>query len=648
MFAKKQEEKNYDPYLMEKMQPEGGISFKNEKYTNVGHGWECCIHIYGYPEELNTHWMGYILNIKNTVAFIDVHTEDMNVVKANINKSMNEQKQREVSANDFETAYDAKMRYEELQRLWVEIQSMGEVIKSIQSRVFVYAYSVEGLESICQEILVNFETNGYKAAIFLNEGKEEFKSMYIPYTQQQKSPYAIDGQVLTAESLAAGYPFHFSSLEDPLGTLLGYTTSGGMVLFDHFHKDATRLSYSMVVLGKKGSGKSTILKKFGIDRLCRGDFVRFFDIAEEFGEITELVGGKTIKMDGSDGIINILQILHADEEEHLNYTQHLSKINTWWQLIKPKDKNDVNYDYDLAALEDQIQEVYIKFGILPKSGEVEEGVQITNLANEKYPILSDLKKHIDDNIESLKIDLRKKENEGDILIQKKLERLDRLSIILKSIVKNYGKMFDGHTSLLNTADEQCINFDFTKIKNMKANIFDAQYFNAISLCWDNAVVNGTYMKNRWNAGHGDIDWRDIVRFNIIQDECHRFLNTTKIHAIRQILAYCREDRKFFISFIFATQNIRDFFPVFGDDATEEVMELKTLFGLMQYKFIFQQDPADTEILRSVFDKQLTSLEIERIPSLDQGETIMAINAKQNMELKVELRADEEKVFRGGA
>ena len=648
MFTKKEQKKEYDPYLMAKIQPEGGISFKNEKYTSLGHGWECCIHIYGYPEELKTHWLGYILNIKNTIGIVDIHTEDMNKVKSNINKSMNEQEQRQMSAKNFETAYDAKTRLDELRQLWVDIQSMGEVIKSIQARVFVYAYTMEELEKVCQEILVNFETNGYKAAIFLNEGKEEFKSMYIPYTKQQEYSFAIDGQPLTAESLAGGYPFHFSSLEDPLGTLLGYTTSGGMVLFDHFHKDSTRQSYSTVVVGKKGSGKSTLLKKLGIDSLCRGNFVRFFDVAEEFREITELAGGKTIAMDGSDGVINILQILRAAEKEHLNYSRHLSKINTWWKFVNPQNENDANYEYDLAELEEQIQEIYIKFKILPESGEVKEGIQITNLPTDKYPIISDLIRHIDDNIQSLKDELRKKENESDILIRNKLERLDRLRLILRNLVKSYGKMFDGQTSLPNTADEQCINFDFTNTKSMKANIFDAQYFNAISLCWDNAVANGTIMKNRWNSGHGDIDWRDIVRFDIIEDECHHFLNTSKLHAIRQSLAYAREDRKYFIAFTFATQNIRDFFPVFGDAAKEAVTELKTLFGLMQYKFIFQQDASDKEILKSVFDKQLTSMEIERIPSLDQGETILVINAEQNIEMKVKLRADEESIFHGGA
>ena len=69
-----------------------------------------------------------------------------------------------------------------------------------------------------------------------------------------KEFFSTYGQPLVSNALASGDPFHFSSLEDPTGNLLGKTPCGGNVIFDEFTKTKTRLYYNELVIGTMGSG----------------------------------------------------------------------------------------------------------------------------------------------------------------------------------------------------------------------------------------------------------------------------------------------------------------------------------------------------------------------------------------------------------
>lgn len=73
--------KDYDPYLLEKIQPQGGITFREPAMIETGTGYETCLHIYDYPNSLDDYWMAKICNIKNAVTVIDMATNDKNKIK---------------------------------------------------------------------------------------------------------------------------------------------------------------------------------------------------------------------------------------------------------------------------------------------------------------------------------------------------------------------------------------------------------------------------------------------------------------------------------------------------------------------------------------------------------------------------------------
>lgn len=632
-----QKEKNpKDMYLMEKIQPAGGITFKDVKYITTGSGYEGCIHVYQFPEDIDTFWLAKVCNINGTVALVDISTDNMSEVKKNLNKSMKEQAGRKREAKDFAELYDADKRLGEMKRMYDEITAYNEIIKLIHIRIFVADRSFESLERRIKNIMDKLETDsGWLTTIYLNETKNEWLSMYRPYQKQKQELFFPYGQSMTASGLAHGNPFHFSMLYDPTGTFLGKTPCGGNVLFDLFTKTQTRLYYNFLCVGEMGSGKSTLLKKQFLENAIKGNYVRTFDISGEFAELTRVLGGKNFKLDGSSGILNPLEILRAGDDEGISFTRHISKVSTFYKFLVGGNVPSE----EVIEFEEVLGELYKKFGFDNDVGNKDK--QFTGLPATSYPTFSDFLDYITENIEQLqsgKYNRMEEKVVGNTLLLR-----DKIRKVVKNIVNTYGNLFDGHTTIDNIADEQIVTFDISTLKELKPEVFDAYIINMISLCWDNCVTNGKLMLKRLNEG--TIKMWDVVKTLILIDESHRWLNAKKLQALDLISIYLREARKYFGGIGLASQRAADYAP--EGSGSEGLDKLKNIFELTQYKFIFRQNANAKKLLFNIFEGELTGTQINKIPKLEVGKCIMCISGDRNIEFKVHLTKEEERIFQGG-
>ena len=649
MFGKKKtkvehiQEETYDPYLLEQIQPSGGITFQDTRYVETGTGYETCIHVYDFPQKLDDFWMAKVCNINNTVVTVDISTDNVMEVQKNINRSMKEQQYRYMEAQNFQEKYDAKQRFQEMERLYEEISSLGEVIKLLHIRIFVADHSYMRLEEKVKNILAKLESNGFRAAIFLNESKTEWESMYRPYKEQQSEDlFFIYGQPLTSNALAAGNPFHFSSLQDPCGDFLGKTPCGGNVLFDEFHKSKTRRFYNSLAVGTMGSGKSTLLKKRFLTNAIKGNYVRTFDISGEFTTLTKTLGGKVLKLDGTNGILNPLEVLKAEEGEEISFTRHISKVSTIYKFLTEGSADTE----EIIEFEELLRELYRTFGMELIGGKVKS--QVTGLPANRYPTFSDFLEYIERKMEDIQRKSKGYEAVELDLVKHRMAIMDKIRRVLSNITNTYGALFDGHTSIDNILDEQIVTFDLSTIKEMKPSVFDAQIFNMISLCWDNCVTNGKLMMERLRKAKGEegaLDPEQVTKFLMIIDESHRWINTKKRHALESITIYLREARKFFGGIMLASQSIRDYVP--EGSGAEEIDDLKKIFELTQYKFIFHQEADTLPLLDKVFESTLTQSQRNKIPKLEIGENILCIASDRNLEFKVHLTKEEDRIFEGG-
>lgn len=109
----------------------------------------------------------------------------------------------------------------------------------------------------------------------------------------------------------------------------------------------------------------------------------------------------------------------------------------------------------------------------------------------------------------------------------------------------------------------------------------------------------------------------------------------------------REARKYFGGITLASQSFRDYAP---DGTSDQTMEqLKVIFELTQYKFIFKQDTSVLPLIDKLFGKIVTPWQRDKIPYLSMGETILIISGDRNLFFKVWLSERYEKnLFAGGA
>lgn len=638
MIAKKEKrtkKPERDMNLLNEIKPAGGITFKDVKYITTGSGYEGCIHIYKFPENIDTYWMAKVCNINGTVALVDISTDNMSEVKKNLNKSMKEQAGRRSGARDFAELYDADKRLDEMKRMYDEINSYNEVIKLVHIRIFLADRSFESLEKKIKNIMDKLETDsGFLTTIYLNESKSEYKSMTRSYKKQKEEMFFPKGQSLTATGVAHGDPFHFSSLDDETGEFLGTTPCGGNVLLDIFQKTSTRLYYNFLAIGEMGSGKSTLLKKQFKSNAIKGNYVRTFDISGEFTILTKTLGGKVIKLDGSEGILNPLEILKAGDDENISFTRHISKVSTFYKFLVG---GSVDAE-EIAEFEDVLKQLYSSFGLWSDD---RRNIQCTGLPAASYPTFTDYLNFLTESMEVMQNE--KYSHLEEQVVAKTLLLRDKIRKVIKNIVDTYGSLFDGHTSIDNILDEQIVTFDISTLKELKNEVFDAMIINIISLCWDNCVTNGKLMLNMLREGK--IKLWDVTRFLILIDESHRWLNAKKTHALDLVSVYLREARKYFGGIGLASQRAADYVPEGSD--SDAVNKLKNIFELTQYKFVFRQSSNAKKLLYQIFDGELTGTQIEKIPKLEIGQCILLISGDKNIEFKVHLTKDEDMLFSGG-
>lgn len=638
MIAKKEKrtkKPERDMNLLNEIKPAGGITFKDVKYITTGSGYEGCIHIYKFPENIDTYWMAKVCNINGTVALVDISTDNMSEVKKNLNKSMKEQAGRRSGARDFAELYDADKRLDEMKRMYDEINSYNEVIKLVHIRIFLADRSFESLEKKIKNIMDKLETDsGFLTTIYLNESKSEYKSMTRSYKKQKEEMFFPNGQSLTATGVAHGDPFHFSSLDDETGEFLGTTPCGGNVLLDIFQKTSTRLYYNFLAIGEMGSGKSTLLKKQFKSNAIKENYVRTFDISGEFTILTKTLGGKVIKLDGSEGILNPLEILKAGDDENISFTRHISKVSTFYKFLVG---GSVDAE-EIAEFEDVLKQLYSSFGLWSDD---RRNIQCTGLPAASYPTFTDYLNFLTESMEEMQNE--KYSHLEEQVVAKTLLLRDKIRKVIKNIVDTYGTLFDGHTSIDNILDEQIVTFDISTLKELKDEVFDAMIINIISLCWDNCVTNGKLMLNMLREGK--IKLWDVTRFLILIDESHRWLNAKKTHALDLVSVYLREARKYFGGIGLASQRAADYVPEGSD--SDAVNKLKNIFELTQYKFVFRQSSNAKKLLYQIFDGELTGTQIEKIPKLEIGQCILLISGDKNIEFKVHLTKDEDMLFSGG-
>ncbi|WP_163530715.1 VirB4 family type IV secretion system protein [Halobacillus ihumii] len=624
--------KGYNPYLLAHIQPQGGINFQ-ESLIRKGDGYEACVHVYAFPKNVSDFWLEPIFNMENVITTMDIVSDDRYKIRDGLNKGMAEQSSRIINEKDNAGIIEAQNNYDDLRELYNQVSEQGEIVKRVHLRHYVSAPTKVELEDKVKAVLSTLQDENFRGSIFLNEQEYEWKALLSSYDNQSAYRNKRVGQPIPALGLAGGFPFHFTSLHDPYGTFYGTTLTGGNVVFDLFHRDNQRKSYNGVMVGAMGAGKSTTLKKIMLDNAIKGYKVRTFDVTGEFAELTEALGGKQIALDGSDGVINPLQVYRTAEDETTSFTQHLSKLTTFYKFLAPEAN-----DSELKEYENLLRQLYETNGLWNENG----SSNITQRPVHHYPIFSDFLTFIEDQLYE---DISEGKQWEQVSPERK-RRLESIELNIRNLVETYAHLFNGTSTVEHFNEQQVVTFTLRGLSQMRAEVFQAQLFNVLNLLWDSMLTNGAPQFEAYNRG--ELAFEDAVRYLILMDEAHHIINTKKKSesALEFLTKFSREARKYFGSLLYASHTIRDFVPEGSDQGMVE--EIKKLFELTQYKVIMQQDSNNLEMMQQIFAGQLSQSELHDIPYLQTGDTMLSIRAVENIRFNVEVSDEELALFGGGA
>ncbi|PEZ51286.1 type IV secretion system protein VirB4 [Priestia megaterium] len=627
------QKKGYNPYFVAQIQPQGGVSFKENLVRN-GDGYSTCIHIYEYPTNVNDFWLEPIMNMPNAITTLDVVSDERKQVVEAINKNMSEQNARHVNAKENIDRMDAQEQYLDMKELYRQVTN-GEVIKRIHLRIYIAEKTIPDLEKRLKEVIHHLETHNFRGSIFLNEQEYEWESLVTHFDMQKKYPNKRKGKEIPALALAGGFPFHFTHLDDPYGTYQGTTRTGGSVIFDLFHKDQQRKSYNAVLMGLMGAGKSTFLKKVTTDNAIKGYKIRGFDIVGEFESLVRELGGKQIALDGSEGQINPLQVFKTHEHEINSFTQHLSKLTVFYRFIAPEAKDD-----ELKEYEKLLRKLYIQKQLW--NDEKSASNHITGLSPEAYPTFSEFLQLIRKELYTNEETREHHPNLGEY----RKRRLELIELNIENLVETYAHLFDGISTIEDFNDEQVVFFSIRHLSKLKDEIAQAQLFNVMSLLWDGMLQNGEPQLAAYTKG--TLAFEDAIRYLIVIDEAHHIVNTKRgnEHALDFLTEFSREARKYFAGLIYASHLISDFVP----DGSEQtaIEKIKKLFDLTQYKFIMQQDDNNLDTIQRVFKTGITDSELAEIPKLPIGDVLLCIKSVKNILFHIEIDEEEKVLYGGGA
>lgn len=629
-------EKGYDPAFLSYIQPRGGMH-PGRRFIEKGDGYETCIHIVEYKRDARPFWGQGLFNRPNVVTVQDTRTLPREKVLKSINDSSAEQENRYDHARNKTDQKMAAKEYKSLDRLADEVVDTQETVKELNTRLYVFAPTKVALEEEVALVLGELTTHGFRGMIQLSEMEVDYQALFVDFNSQYKQ-VPRHGQEIKSKSLAGSYAFDFSFLIDFDGMYCGNTTSGGVVVFSHTHKDQDRLSNNLLMCGMSGSGKSTSLKKIALARAIIGDQVFIFSVSTEFNRLAKELGGQSI--DIAKNATNILQVFATCVDENTleilkeeSFDAHIDKVTLIYRFLM--DEKSPLMEREVKG---QLREFYQEW--CQRLGKTME--DITTLPTTDYPILSDFLDYLNHRLYQ-DVEKRIPYPEYD---EDEVTLLKQLITNIRSVVRN-DSLFNKRSNMENIEDCPIVVFNIETMLKSSGNRLNAQLFNCLNVVWDIMIRKGQQEKAKHDQG--GTDENDMQFRTLILDEFHNWIRSAFPEQLELLDRFSREARKYFGSLIIASQHFSDLLPKASGASEQKAVDkaMNNIFESATYKLFMRQTATSVKEIQKWCGTEFSDSELAQIPHLKKGYTIMNITGKQNVHFKWDLPAKEARLFNGG-
>ncbi len=421
-------------------------------------------------------------------------------------------------------------------------------------------------------------------------------------TISQKSNLKSLERGINSESLAAIFPFVFTSIIEPKGFTLGYEYYP--VIIDIWKRNNKYINSNLMVLGKSGSGKSFFTKTLLSMIYSENSRIFILDPENEYSVLCKNVGGKFIDVgNATEGRINplhIYQILTDDgtpAAPEIVFSAHLQFLESFFRIVL----NGITSDA-LEELNNIITKVYELKGIT-------DNTDCKDFKAEDFPVFDDL------------YNVVFSEYEKEVLPSRKAN-LERIKTYVAKFASGgrYSVLWNGASTL--TSTEKLIVFNFQSLLGSQNNVVSNAQMLVIMRYLDQQIINIREL-NR--------DGKTNIHPFVAIDEGYNFIDQDNPVALDFVYLWYKRIRKYNGSIMFLTQNLSD---ILGNPTI--VQKTTAIINNTQYSFIFALAPADLQILTDLYKSagDINETEQNQIANAGNGECFLICSANERTRFKI--------------
>ena len=281
-------------------------------HFRLGTKYATTIYVYGYPRELSTGWLSYLINIDEVIDIsMFIYPVETEIVLNNLRKKVT-QLEADMALN----SEKGKVRDPAREAALADAEELRDQLQLGAERFFrfglyvtLYADSLEELSFVQHVIETIFGQNMVYSKTASNQQEQGLNSTIPQMTDQLQVR-----RNMNTGAVSTSFPFTSADLSDGEGILYGVNQHNqGLVIFDRFSLE----NANMVVFAKSGAGKSFTVKLEALRSMMLGTDILVIDPENEYQKLADAVGGSYIRLSlSSDTRINpfdLPRVIDSDE-----------------------------------------------------------------------------------------------------------------------------------------------------------------------------------------------------------------------------------------------------------------------------------------------------------------------------------------------
>lgn len=510
-----------------------GYSFHELYYVNANR-YFTCIQVFDFMDNSVPGCFNHIIGLSNTLVTMDVshldRTEYDDIMEKNIKSVGNEQEESKKVMKFFR----AKEKMNNLMIFNNYVDSTKDTIKLLTLRIYLFDKTKEALQN-------RFDVMNNKLyRMKLTENYVQTNNLEADVKALTKFDNPIK-KMVCGETIADFMAHSGVNIVDKNCALLGITANG---LYAPNYFSLKNSSFSTLIIGSMGSGKSACIKKIEKNRILKGNHISYiFDIHGEYADFAEQMEIPSVGISEKESI-NFFQMFYVEDGDgmirRVDITNKIDEVTATFSEF-----NDLNR-HDNATLIMQFEKLVRSFYEEYLDKNIEE------LTSKDWFTLSDLMKEFARQTNRKK--RYKSVEENDLYV---------LELCLDKMIHEYGYLFDRRTTIDFDLNKS-IRFDVSFLRNNPNKSLKSAYINLLL----NYVSFGAYLNMKMNhrlMKECDIKIYELTEplqtLNILIDETMEYADYAFLEKVNGIHKFLR---KAFASFTFVIHGTADFVKALSD------------------------------------------------------------------------------------